>query len=302
MSRAVESSAGRVEGAQLGRVLGPAQGRERPQRRAEPGVEHVLVATQLALAGAAAAGVGLGDVGLLAGVAVVDRQPVAPPELAADAPGPDALHPVEVDALPALRVDPHAVVADDLDRGLGELVHRAEPLQRDQRLDPLARAVRERDRVRVLLLAGDPALLAQLGDDRLLRLGRAHPHERSRSRLDDPPVGADHRDLLEPVRAADLEVVGIVARGDLQGAGPELGIDVGVGDDRQPAADQRQLAEAADQVPVAIVVGVDRDGACRRASSRAGRWPRSAPGRSPRRDSRSSTGCRSPRGSRPRGR
>ena len=35
---------GRVEGAQLGRVAGPAKRRERPQRRGEPRVEHVGVA------------------------------------------------------------------------------------------------------------------------------------------------------------------------------------------------------------------------------------------------------------------
>ena len=46
--------AGRVEGAQLGRVVGPAERREGPERRAEPGVEHVLLLAQLAAAGAAA--------------------------------------------------------------------------------------------------------------------------------------------------------------------------------------------------------------------------------------------------------
>ena len=45
---------GGVEGAQLRRLVGPAEDRERPQRGAEPGVEHVLVLAQLAAAGAAA--------------------------------------------------------------------------------------------------------------------------------------------------------------------------------------------------------------------------------------------------------
>ena len=48
--------AGRVEGAQLRRVVGPAERREGPDRRAEPGVEHVLLLAQLAAAGAAALG------------------------------------------------------------------------------------------------------------------------------------------------------------------------------------------------------------------------------------------------------
>ena len=54
------------------------------------------------------------------------------------------------------------------------------------------------------------------------------------------PVLADHRDLLEPVLSPDLEVVGVVARRDLERAGAELRIDVVVRDDRQPPPDERQ--------------------------------------------------------------
>jgi len=60
------------------------------------------------------------------------------------------------------------------------------------------------------------------------------------------------------VAAPDLEVVGVVARGDLQGAGAEVGLDVVVGDDRQVAPDEGQHRRLADQVAVALVVGVDR--------------------------------------------
>ena len=148
--------AGRVEGAQLGRVVGPAERGEGPDRRAEPGVEHVLLLAQLAAAGAAALGRPvLGDEGLLAGVAVPDRDPVAPPELARDAPGADLAHPVEVDPLPLAGRDPHLVALDHLDRRRRQLVHAAEPLQRDQRLDPLAGAVREGNGVGVGLLGAE---------------------------------------------------------------------------------------------------------------------------------------------------
>ena len=138
--------------------------------------------------------------------------------------------------------DPHLVALDGLDRRLRQLVHAAEPLQRDQRLDPLAGAVRERDRVRVGLLGAERALLAQRRDHRLLRLGDGHPGEPLPRLLGHAPVLADHDDLLEAVGAADLEVVRVVAGGDLQRPGAELGVDVLVGDDRQPPADQRQHA------------------------------------------------------------
>ena len=75
------------------------------------------------------------DVGLLAGVAVVDRQPVAPPQLPRDAPRADVLHPVEVDRRPALGRKRTRPSRTDLDRRPRQLVHAHEPLQRDQRLD-----------------------------------------------------------------------------------------------------------------------------------------------------------------------
>ena len=59
---------------------------------------------------------------------------------------------------------------------------------------------------------------------------------------------------------ADLEVVGVVRRGHLDRAGAEGGVDVVVGDDRDPPAGQRQLDLGADQVLVALVVGVHGDG------------------------------------------
>ena len=67
------------------------------------------------------------------------------------------------------------------------------------------------------------------------------------------------RDLLEPVAAPDLEVVRVVAGRDLERAGAELGVDVLVGDDRQPPAHERQDRRLADQARVALVVRVHGD-------------------------------------------
>ena len=145
-------------------------------------------------------------------------------------------------------MEAHPPARDDVDRRPRELVHPHEPLQRDQRLDPLAGAVRERDRVRVVLGAREQPLLAQLGDDRRLGLGGGQAGEA----LAAPspvirPSSPITLELLEAVAAADLEVVGVVAGRDLQRAGAELGLDVVVGDDRQPAPDERQDRGLADE-------------------------------------------------------
>src|SRR5205085_11270214 len=127
----------------------------------------------------------------------------------------DVLHPVHVHPRVALRMESDAPVANGLDGGLCELLHPYEPLKRDQRLDPLAGALGERNRVAVLLLAGDQALLAELGDHGLARLAHGHSGEALGSLARDPSILADHADLVEAVAAPDLEVVGIVTGSDL---------------------------------------------------------------------------------------
>ena len=67
-------------------------------------------------------------------------------------------------------------------------------------------------------------------------------------------------DQRQVVPLADLEIVEVVRRRDLHRAGALLRIGIFVGDDRDPAADQRQDDVLADQVLVALVVGMHRDG------------------------------------------
>ncbi len=59
---------------------------------------------------------------------------------------------------------------------------------------------------------------------------------------------------------ADREVVRVVRRGHLDGAGAELRVDVRVGDDRDGPVGQRQLDPLADEVRVPLVVRVDGHG------------------------------------------
>ena len=132
-----QQDVGRVEGLQLVGLVGPAERRERPQRAAEPGVQDVGVALPAGPVRRVDP-----DVGLVP--AVVDRDLMPPPQLARDAPRADVVQPVQVALALALGVDADPPLLDRGDRGRGQLVHLHEPLQRDQRLDPLARALRVR--------------------------------------------------------------------------------------------------------------------------------------------------------------
>ena len=142
----------RVEIFQLRGLVRPAQGRERPQRRAEPGVQRVLILVQVGAAALRAGGGRfLGDDHLAAVVAVVGRDAVAPPELTGDAPVLDVLHPVVVGLVHPLGNQLDLAIADNVDGRLCQRLHLDKPLLGDHRLDGGAAAVAGTDVVGVLL-------------------------------------------------------------------------------------------------------------------------------------------------------
>ena len=90
-------------------------------------------------------------------------------------------------------------------------LHRAPPLQRDQRLDPRVAPLAGADRVPVVLPLDELAALLDPGDDRRVGLGLRQALEVA-GLVVHPAVEADHHRLGKPVVAADLEVQRIVAR------------------------------------------------------------------------------------------
>ena len=121
---------GRVVGAQIFGLLRPAERRERPQRRAEPRVEHVGVLLQLAGAALCALRRRLArDDNLLAVLAMPRRNAVSPPELPRDRPIPDVAHPVEVHLAPVLGRDANVPLLNHRNGRLRQGLHLAEPLR-----------------------------------------------------------------------------------------------------------------------------------------------------------------------------
>src|SRR5215475_6773852 len=84
---------------------------------------------------------------------------MSPPDLTGDAPGPDIPEPVEVDARKTVGREADAPLLDRCDRGRGELLHGAPPLEHDQRLDARPAALTGADRVPVRLAALDESAL-----------------------------------------------------------------------------------------------------------------------------------------------
>ena len=164
---------GRIERRELRRLPRPAECRERPEGRAEPGVEHVVVLAQrdgvsVAIAPrpfrASAAVRATIDV---AGLVVPRRDAVAPPQLAADAPVLDVVHPLEIRLRPVFRHEADAAVFDRRDRRLGQRCDAHVPLVRQPRFEHgvAAIAARHLQRVRVGLFEQSGRL--QVRDDAL---------------------------------------------------------------------------------------------------------------------------------------
>ena len=295
MSRAVDSTLPGYQRAQLGRVVGPAERRERPERRREPGVEHV------------------------GRTAPSRRRRGARPARRSEPSGANQtgrrwphhswreMHHGRIDSIQSKKIF-SSRFGWNVMRPLrtasiavrGELLHLAEPLQRHDRLDAGARALAEADRVVQRLLGDDPPLRAQLRQRRLVALLEREPLP-LRLQVAQPALLVHEQQRVEPVVEADLEVERVVAGRHLQGAGAESELDAVVGHDRHRPVDQRHDRRARRSGGSSAGRRGARRRRCRPGSSPAAR-SRSRSRRRPRRRSAPSTARRRPRGARPRGR
>ncbi len=122
----------------------------------------------------------------------------------------------------------------------------------------------------VILHLAEQTPLPQTFDDGLSGILAGHPLELGAVRAD-RTVRVQDVDGIQAEPAADLEVVGVVGRGDLEDAGTERWVDVVVGEDLYLALDEGHEHPAADEVLVALVVGVDDEGDVAEHGLRAGR-------------------------------
>ena len=175
--------------------------------------------------------VGLGELLLVQPFPIPNRDPVAPPQLAADAPVLDVLQPVQVHLAPALGEERDEPVADHGLRLFDPRVPQP-PLPREPRLDRDVRALRITDVVGVRLLGEQRSpLLEQLG--RLLPAREPiQARELRTGEFVQPAVRLEHVDDRELVPRADLEIHLVVRRRDLERTGAEFLVHRAVPDDR----------------------------------------------------------------------
>src|SRR5262249_37843230 len=201
--------------------------------------------------------VGPRDVDGAVRLAVPGGDPVPPPELARDTPGPDVLHPVVVRLGPRARDDPRAPLAHGLHRLRRQRLDPDVPLLGDERLHDRLAAVADADGVAIGLDPLDEAARLHVLDDPLPRLEAVEPCVPSglRGHL---PVEPDHGPDGQVVAPPDLEVDRVVAGRHLDDAGAEARVDglVGHHADRDRPVDGFDLELAADVAGVALVLRV----------------------------------------------
>ena len=128
----------RVELAECLRIVWPSQGAERPQRRREPRVEHVLVLAEChvgtEIVPRADIVFRVADVDV-AVIIVPGGDAMSPPQLPADAPVLDVVHPVEIGLRPVLRHEANAPRFNGFDGRLGKRFDFHVPLVGQVRFD-----------------------------------------------------------------------------------------------------------------------------------------------------------------------
>ena len=185
-------------------------------------------AIRLGVAVLALGGVLPADGHLAAVGAVPHGDLMTPPQLAADAPVVDVLHPVQIGLGEAVGDELGLPLLHHPDGLLSQRLHLDEPLGGDDGLHVVVTAVAGAHIVAVRLGLDQIALLLQILYNGLAALIAVHA-------LVLAAVGVDHTvviqdpDGLQVVAQAHLEVVGVVCRGHLHRAGAEAQLHILVG-------------------------------------------------------------------------
>ena len=223
------------------RLLRPALRGKGPQLRAEPGVQHILVLMHV-MAAALGAHVDVLGKGVLpaAVLAVEHGDAVAPPQLAADAPVLEVLHPGGVGLRPARGVEGDLAGVDGVERRPLELVDCHEPLLGKPRLQRGVATVAVHDGVIEFVDVIEQVVLLKPLDYGLAALVAVHAGELAVA-LDNHRVLVKDVDLRQVVSLTHGVIVGVVGRGDLDKAGAKVGVDMPILKDGDLTVDDGEL-------------------------------------------------------------
>ncbi len=208
-------------------LLRPAQRRKRPQCGRKPGIQHILILSKVRRPALRADFRHLFcHYDFAALIAVISRDPVSPPELAADTPVADVVRPVKVDLFHSLRNQFDLALFHSFHRRLNQFVHLYKPLLFHKRFDGRAAPVMSSHIVLSAVFVDRGVIVHNIYDGKIMAL----PY---------------------------LKVVGIMARGDLYHTCSEFHIHIVVLHDGNHLIYDGQQHLSVFQVCIALILRID---------------------------------------------
>ena len=183
---------------------------------------------------------------------------MAPPQLSGNTPVADIHEPVQIDLVKSLRHKCEIPVLNGLDRRLRHLLHRDEPLLLDHRFNGRVAAVMRADSMCMRDDFHKEPKLFKISDDLPSGFIAVHPRVLSAEPVHRSVVIQDI-DLREIMTFSDLKVIRVMRRCDLHAARSEFHVDVLIRDHRDLSAREREQEHLADDICIALIIGVDRD-------------------------------------------
>ena len=248
-----------VEVSEILRFLRPAEGRERPESRAEPCIERVLILLHgLSALRADRYGSFAYDFVLTVLIrAVVCGNAVSPPELTGDAPVADILHPAQICVLEVLRDKLKLAALYNFDSGFCERLHLNEPLLRAARLYNGMTALTGADIVDMSLCLYEKPLCFKIGYHSLSCLVSVHSGVFSAVFLVYRRVIVHDVDYRQIMAKTYFIVVRVMCGSYLYDARSEIHFDIFIRNDRYLTVGERELYHFPDYALIAFVIGMN---------------------------------------------
>ena len=180
---------------------------------------------------------------------------MTPPQLTADTPVMQILHPVQIHLIETLRYKAEVAVLQSIDSGSSQFVHGYKPLGFYHGLDGAVAAIVGTNVMNVVFDLGQEAPLLQILNDLFTSLVAVHAFIFAAEFVHVTIVGqnADH---FQIVTLTNFEVVGVMSGGDLNSTGSEVFFYIRISYYGNLAVYQRQDQHLADLVCVAGIAGM----------------------------------------------
>ena len=208
---------------------------------------------------------------------------MAPPELAADAPVLDVVQPLRIGTGPVFRYELDLARTHGIECGFGDCLAAAgtsiwqrvgcqvdKPLVGQHRLDHRVGAIAYRHLQLVRFDLDQETVTLEVFHHGLARVVAIQPAIRFRRVVAHMRIERHDDDHVEVVPLGHLVIVEVVCAGDLHAAGAELGLDIGIGNNRNTPIAQRQVDETTHQMLVTLVVRMHGQRAIGQHGLRAG--------------------------------